>query len=133
MEFDPATVPLAGRLRGAAAEQLVGRERERERLSALLVRGSGPAVVFVSGAGGIGKTMLVTAVLADLHQRTLWVDGRHLEPTEAGFLTALAAELNAAPFTSVAQAAAALVDEDVGVLAVDGFERLNLLDGWLRQ
>jgi DNA-binding CsgD family transcriptional regulator len=132
MEFDPATGALSGRLHGAAAAQLVGRVRERERLSALLVRGSGPAVVFVSGAGGIGKTTLVTAVLADLDQRTLWVDGRHIEPTEPGFLTALAAELNATPFTSVTEAAAALVDADVGVLAVDGFERLNLLDGWLR-
>ena len=123
---------LAGRLRGSAAAQLVGRGRERERLSALLVRGSGPAVVFVSGPGGIGKTTLVTATVDDLDQRVVTLDGRHIEPTAPGFLTALAAELGSPPLTSATRAAAALADADVSVLVVDSYERLNLLDGWLR-
>jgi len=132
MEFVPVSATVAGRLRGSAAARLVGRARERERLSALLVRGSGPAVVFVSGPGGIGKTMLVTATVTDLDQRVVALDGRHIEPTAPGFLTALAAELGSPPLTSATRAAAALADADVGVLVVDSYERLNLLDGWLR-
>ena len=42
------------RLRHAAARSLVGRAREQAALLSMLRRGDGPAVVFVSGPGGIG-------------------------------------------------------------------------------
>lgn len=66
MHPDRAIAPMALRLQQAAAAQFVGRDRERALLAGLLVRGSGPAVVFVSGQGGIGKSALVTATVAGL-------------------------------------------------------------------
>jgi flagellar biosynthesis GTPase FlhF len=56
---------VSERLAAAAEAALVGREAERARLAALLAP-PGPAVVFVHGPGGIGKTTLVTGTLARL-------------------------------------------------------------------
>jgi len=123
---------MARRLQQAAAAQFVGRDRERAHLAGLLVRGAGPAVVFVSGAGGIGKSALVTATVAGLDLPVVTLDGRMIEPTPAGFLSALADNVGSCSIQSPAQAGAALETHGVAVLVVDSFERLNLLDAWLR-
>ena len=123
---------VAHRLQEAAASQFVGRDRERARLAGLLARGSDPAVVFVSGLGGIGKSALVAATVAGLDLVTVMLDGRMVEPTPVGFLAALADNVGSAPIPSVAQAGAELEARGVAVLVVDSYERLNLLDGWLR-
>jgi DNA-binding CsgD family transcriptional regulator len=120
------------RLRHAVAHSVVGRARERDALLALLCRADGPAIVFVSGPGGIGKSTTVAAVTAALEHRVLTLDGRTVEPTAPGFLAALARELGHDGLNSVTDASAALADAEVGTLVVDSFERLNLLDGWLR-
>ena len=132
MQQDRATTPMARRLQQAAAAQFVGRDRERAHLAGLLVRGAGPAVVFVSGAGGIGKSALVTATVAGLDLPVVTLDGRMIEPTPAGFLSALADNVGSCSIQSPAQAGAALETHGVAVLVVDSFERLNLLDAWLR-
>lgn len=118
------------RLRRAAAARVVGRQRELATLRDLLRRGQGPAVVFVSGPGGIGKSTAVAGAVAALDHRALALDGRSFEPTPAGFLAALAGELG--QVATLAAAADALDRADVGTLVVDSYERLNLLDGWLR-
>jgi hypothetical protein len=124
---------LGSRLSARRAEAVVGRRRERQRLHALLGRGVGPAVVFVWGPGGIGKSMLVAGTVAELGQPVLMLGGRQMEPTPSGFLAALGVELGCpGPVRSTAQAGALLQSRGVAVLLVDGFERLNLLDGWLR-
>ncbi|MDF3049805.1 MAG: transcriptional regulator, LuxR family [Pseudonocardia sp.] len=120
------------RLRHAAARSLVGRAREQAALLSMLRRGDGPAVVFVSGPGGIGKSTTVAGATAALEHRALTLDGRVIEPTASGFLGALARELGCGRVSSVADAGRALDRADVGTLVVDSFERLNLLDGWLR-
>jgi hypothetical protein len=120
------------RLRHAAARSLVGRAREQAALLSMLRRGDGPAVVFVSGPGGIGKSTTVAGATAALEHRALTLDGRVIEPTASGFLGALARELGCGGVSSVADAGRALDRADVGTLVVDSFERLNLLDGWLR-
>ena len=58
------------RLRHAVARGVVGRNRERDALLGLLRRADGPAVVFVSGPGGIGKSMTVAGVTAALEHRS---------------------------------------------------------------
>ena len=132
MHPDRAIAPMALRLQQAAASQFVGRDRERALLAGLLVRGSGPAVVFVSGQGGIGKSALVTATVAGLDLPVVTLDGQLIEPTPAGFLSALADNVGSSPIPSAAQAGAELEARGVAVLMVDSYERLNLLDAWLR-
>ena len=130
--MERADAQVSDRLEHAIARGIVGRGRERALLRQLLRRGAGPAVVFVCGAGGIGKSMAVAGALAAVEHRAVVLEGRSLEPTPAGFLRALAVELELDGLASPAAAAAALAAADVGTLVIDSFERLNLLDGWLR-
>jgi hypothetical protein len=74
----------------------------------------------------------VAATVADLGLPLLKLDGRYNEPTHSGFLTAIATEIGSGPLTSCAQAGRALGAKGVRLVVVDSFERLNLLDGWLR-
>ncbi len=122
---------MSERLAAAASLSLVGREAERSRLAALLAP-EGPAAVFVHGPGGIGKTTLVTGTLASLPLKAITIDAREVEPTVPGALAALGAALGG-PAPSSAPAAARRIEEvEVDVLVIDAFERLNLLDGWVR-
>ena len=114
---------VGDRLAAAAASALVGRARERERLGALIDHVD-TLVAFVHGPGGIGKSALVAAVLPD----GPWVDGRHLEPTPAGVLAALAAVLGC-------EASVVRVSEELvaaRALVIDSYERLGIVDGWIR-
>ena len=122
---------VADRLAKAAAAAFVGRAQERSRLTALLGP-DGPAAVFVHGPGGIGKTALVTGTLASLPLTNVVLDGRQVEPTVTGALAALGAALAVATPSSVPSAAGAIADAGTDVLVIDSFERLNLLDGWIR-
>src|SRR4051794_39615000 len=122
---------VSERLVAAAATALIGRAEERSRLTALLAP-DGPAAVFVHGPGGIGKTALVTGTLASLPLKTVSLDGRQVEPTVPGALAALGAALGVPASSSAASAADAIAEAGVDVLVFDSFERLNLLDGWIR-
>jgi len=113
------------------AAALVGRAEERARLTALLAP-HGPAAVFVHGPGGIGKTTLVTGTLAALAMNCVSLNGRHMEPTVPGALAALGTALGGPPPQSATAAAEQIAAADVDVLVIDSFERLNLLDGWIR-
>src|SRR4051794_29148098 len=121
----------ADRVAAAAAATLVGRVEERARLTALFAAG-GPAVVFVHGPGGIGKTTLVTGTLEALPLHHLRLDGREMEPTVPGALAALGDAVGGPVAASAPAAAEQIAAAGVDVLVVDGFERLNLLDGWIR-
>jgi DNA-binding CsgD family transcriptional regulator len=123
---------LGSRLSEAEAAAVVGRHRERGRLRGFLGRGVGPAVVFVWGPGGIGKSMVVAGAVADLGEPVVLLDGRRTEPTPSGFLSALSARLASGRVDSAVDAAAAVRSSGAAAVVVDGFERLNLLDGWLR-
>jgi DNA-binding CsgD family transcriptional regulator len=125
----PASERVADRLAAAHADAIVGRGQERARL-AELVQPGGPVAVFVHGAGGIGKTVLVGAVVRDLGAAAVTLDARTVEPTPARVLDALA----------VAVGAEADLDEVVGawatrgceVLVLDAYERFAMVDGWVR-
>jgi DNA-binding CsgD family transcriptional regulator len=122
---------VSDRLAAAAAAALVGRAEERARLTALLAPG-GPAAVFVHGPGGIGKTTLVTGTLAALPLKCVSLDGRQMEPTVPGALAALGAARGGPAPPSASAAAEQIGAAGVDVLVIDSFERLNLLDGWVR-
>src|SRR5262245_4028414 len=122
---------VGDRLAAAAAAALVGRAEERARLTGLLGPG-GRAAVFVHGPGGIGTTTLVTGTRAALPLRRVILDGRQLEPTAPGALAALGSALGRPALPSAAAAGEQVAAAGVDVLVIDSFERLNLLDGWLR-
>jgi DNA-binding CsgD family transcriptional regulator len=122
---------VSERLAAAAAVSLVGRAEERARLAALLAP-AGPAAVFVHGPGGIGKTALVTGTLASLPLTAVTLEGRQVEPTVPGALAALGTALGVPAPSSAPAAARAIADTGTDVLVIDSFERLNLLDGWIR-
>jgi DNA-binding CsgD family transcriptional regulator len=122
---------VADRLAASAANALVGRAEERARLTELLAP-DGPAAVFVHGPGGIGKTTLVTGTVASLPRNVVSLDGRRTEPTAPGALTALGAAVGGRVPLSATSAGEQLATAGVDLLVIDHFERLNLLDGWVR-
>jgi DNA-binding CsgD family transcriptional regulator len=122
---------VSDRLAAAAATALVGRTEERARLTAMLAQ-HGPAAVFVHGPGGIGKTTLVNGTLTPLGLNRVSLDGRRMEPTVPGALAALGAALGGPVPPSATAAAEQMTSAGVDVLVIDSFERLNLLDGWIR-
>lgn len=118
-----------------ASRTFVGREQEMRLLMETL-SDSGPALVYLHGIAGIGKSRLIAAFAEEArgHNATvIMLDCRAVEPTESGFLRALGSRFGR-NFTSVEGAARTL--GSIGprvVLALDHFEVLRLLDSWLRQ
>ncbi len=104
----------------------VGREQELDVLEAL-VRSGEPAVIYVHGIAGIGKSALVGALADRLEATDVAVtslDCRTIEPTERGLLSALGADNVAA------------LHHDGGrtsLLVLDHYEVFRLMDTWLRQ
>ncbi|MEV1004541.1 ATP-binding protein [Nonomuraea sp. NPDC050202] len=110
---------LGSRLEAARELAFVGREEEVSVFKAALY-GGGCSVLYAHGPGGIGKSALLRRLA---HEATLagrpvsTVDGRTLEPSPAAF---------------GAEAGLVLDDADA-VLLVDNFERIQGLEGWLRE
>jgi hypothetical protein len=127
---------LRDRLGRALVAGLVGRERELSLLERQLAS-DGAVVTFVHGMGGIGKTALLGAAeprLSAAGARVLRLDGRVIEPTPRGFLGAIARVLGAVTFDDVEALADELErDRATSVIVVDEFDRVRLLDDWLRQ
>jgi len=127
------TATLGTLLRDRAAS-LAGRDRERAALLDLVSGDGGPLVTVVHGIAGVGKTALLHAFAADAGAagvRTVVLDGREIEPSAAGFLAALggAVERESGATEDPAAALGALAGRVV--LAIDTYERLAVLDGWL--
>jgi serine/threonine protein kinase len=118
-----------------ASRTFAGRKQE---LSLLLetLGDSGPAVVYLYGIAGMGKSRLLSAFAERSRKQNatvLVLDCRAVEPTEYGFLRALGSRFGR-NFGSAEDAARSL--GSIGsrvVLALDHFEVLKLLDAWLRQ
>jgi DNA-binding response OmpR family regulator len=117
------------------ATRLVGRDDEMAVLRGLLAEG-GPLVVFVHGIAGIGKTALVEAFSVESRAAgatVLRLDSRSIEPTERGFLAALAGKTGGDLATPEAAAGRLAELGDRVILVLDTYEVLRLLDPWLRQ
>ncbi|MEV0385828.1 ATP-binding protein [Nonomuraea sp. NPDC050643] len=108
---------LGWRLQAARETAFVGREEELAVFSAALY-GGGCSVLYVHGPGGIGKSALLRRFAheaAVAGRPVSMVDGRVLEPSPAA-----------------SEAGPVLGDADA-VLLVDDFERVQGLEGWLRE
>ena len=118
------TQTIGERLVESARAGFVGRERELAALGTAAATAAPPFVAaFVHGPGGIGKTRLVQAVLADAPPdvRTIELDGRDVEPTPRGMRIALAAAvgLGTAEPTTAAIVSAIAAGPRRTVLAID--------------
>lgn len=118
-----------------ASRTFVGRGDEI-RLLLKAIEDSGPTVFYVHGIAGIGKSRLLAAFAEQARSqgtRTITLDCRAVEPTEQGFLRALALALRT-KIASAQNAAKKLASRNGRTLLVlDHYEVLRLLDSWLRQ
>jgi hypothetical protein len=115
------------------ASALVGRDRERAQLAALLDDGA-PPVAVVHGLAGVGKSALLRAFAVDARAQgatVQWLDGATMEPTPRGFLGAFGAAAGV-DVAAVADVASVLEAAAPAVVVLDSAERLRLIDGWLR-
>ncbi|HEY3253608.1 MAG TPA: winged helix-turn-helix domain-containing protein [Polyangiaceae bacterium] len=127
---------LQARLERAAAEAVLGRERELARILRQF-DSDGAVVTFVYGICGIGKSSLLAALapqLAERGVRVVRLDGRTIEPTPRGLLAALGAALGARASFDDVEAMARELDADprTTAIVIDEYDRLRLLDAWLR-
>ena len=100
-------------------ELFVGRGRELARFDALLA-GDPVRLLYVSGAGWIGKSTLLRAMgrcAADAGYAVITLDGRDLQPFPSVLNEALAP---------------AMID-DRTIVVIDSYEMISSLDGWLRE
>ena len=97
---------------------------------------SGPAVVYLHGIAGIGKSRLLAAFVDRARSRgsrAITLDCRAVEPTEQGFLRALASTLRG-EIASAEEAVRKLTSRRAcTVFVLDHYEVWRLLDSWLRQ
>ena len=114
---------------------LIGRESERAALHLVLGR-DGPAVVFVHGIGGVGKSALLETFMSDARAQgavVVSLDGGAVEPTPRGFLAALSSATGS-DLESAEDAVARLARlGSLVVLTVDRYEVLRPIDLWLQQ
>lgn len=128
------TARIANRLTLARRQRFVGRSAELELFCAALSRDVPDfAVLHLHGPGGMGKTTLLRefAHIAEEAERACApLDGRHLDASPAGFLTALQLALRLPPETDPLDVLANLPNL---ILLLDTYELLSPLDGWLRE
>ncbi|NJP31932.1 ATP-binding protein [Micromonospora thermarum] len=112
---------LAGQLGHARRQAFVGRATELAILgSALAAEPPGPAVVFIHGPAGIGKSTLLHRFAdscRDAGHPVVHLDGRLLDPAPRSF----------------EQAAATAIAGGRAVLLVDAYEHCQGLETWLRE
>jgi hypothetical protein len=118
-----------------AANQLVGRDPELERLARLLDP-DGPRLTFVHGVAGVGKTSLLQAFAAASRADgavVLSLDSRSLEPTDRGVVQALAGSLGLRARSIEAVTRRLALQSGPMIVVLDHYEVLRLVDTWLRQ
>jgi hypothetical protein len=124
-------VPVRDRLESARRRSFVGRASELALFRAALDADEPPfSVLYLHAPGGFGKTTLLRRFQQDAAEaglRCARVDGRDVQSTPAGFLTAFGAALRLEVGSLDAVAGLGRT-----VLLIDTYEALAGLDGWLR-
>ncbi len=121
---------LADRLAPTGHARFIGRERERSLFHDTLTTDRAPAVVYVHGPGGVGKTTLLrefARIASAAGRPVIALDGRHIRASRQdvleAFADALGREVTNPPEIPV---------PDLSVVLIDTYERLAALDSWLR-
>jgi Transcriptional regulatory protein, C terminal len=125
---------IADLLAHGSAESLIGRTRELALLSELLAPG-GPAVAYVHGPYGIGKSALLAAFQTPLSLRgidSVRIDGGTVEPQPEAVIAALASTLGAECRT-LPELVSILAGDRRTVIVIDNIDALRLVAGWLRR
>lgn len=125
---------IADLLARGSAESLIGRTRELGLLSELLAPG-GPAVAYVHGPYGIGKSALLAAFQMPLALRgigSVRIDGGAVEPQAEAVIAALASALGAECRT-LPELVSILAGDRRTVIVIDNIDALRLVAGWLRR
>ena len=111
------------------AQLFVGRTDELRAMTDWLNDANPPSrVVAVTGMGGIGKSTLLIRLLQlalKSHAVPIWVDGRACYRTPKGFWDSLPIEFRT--WQKMGE------DRPKLVIAVDNFEEIHVLEGWLRE
>lgn len=111
--------------------RLVGRKAELELFrSAVASDSADPAVLYLHGPGGIGKTSLLSAFaeVASAHGATVArLDARSLAASPGAILDAMRAVVDVADTGPISGTA------DPLVLLIDSYERLSSVDDWIRE
>lgn len=109
------------------AQSFVGRERELRQFARWLTSPEPmPAILNVSGPGGVGKSALLHAfrrAAADEGRRVRWVDGYSIAPEPEAFVAAL----GDGDADADADAVLAEINETKPLVVLDTFERLGAL------
>jgi hypothetical protein len=129
-------MPLADRLLRRTVGSLAGRGAELDSLVAF-ASGDEHIVLHLHGIPGIGKTHLVNALAATLHQKNISfvrIDARWCEPSPPALCRAISKQIGISESEDPATVAASLSStSERTLLAIDSYESFRLLDSWLRQ
>lgn len=120
-------------LENRSTEVIIGREVEIDLLLSSL-RGNAPSIWYVHGIAGIGKSTLLRTFASEAFQRgwpVIWLDGRSIEPTTAGFLKSVSEHTGRD--VVVASLTMTFAENQSTAIIIDNYESLTLLDTWFRQ
>jgi hypothetical protein len=112
----------------ARRPRFVGREAERALFARLLEPGHPASVLFLHGAGGMGKTTLLAEfgrIAEQAGRNVVELDARHIEPVTDGFVRALNAAAGGGESDPLP------LWPDGLVLLLDTFEQIASLEHWL--
>jgi hypothetical protein len=129
-------VPEAALAPSSTPVEFLAAGRERELGSLLKVLDdAGPRLAWVYGIAGIGKTTLLARFGQECAQRgarVLALNCQAIEPTESGFVGALAAAAGQAAASPIDDLLASLMSERLVIVTVDTYEVFRIADPWLR-